>query len=194
MLSRRAVVAFLLGLGACASNTAQRSPAAPRTPGLEFSLSLQAQLKGESEVLPLDPEGVLHSGDQISLILHLGSPAFLYVLRKFESEPASALLAIQSIASPVQPNEPIYVPTKNDWLMLDGPLGLHSLLVLASSTPLTEARIAELLPALPLPGPGRERPPTMTDRNRTGQKWRSYASKPVADQIVGLKFVFQLQP
>lgn len=65
MLSRRVVVAFLLGLGACASNTAQRSPASPRNPGLEFSLSLQAQLKGETEIFPLDPEGVLHSGDQI---------------------------------------------------------------------------------------------------------------------------------
>lgn len=194
MLSRRAVVAFLLGLGACASNTAQRSPAAPRTPGLEFSLSLQAQLKGESEVLPLDPEGVLHSGDQISLLLHLASPAFLYVLRRVESEPANALLVMPPSAPPMPANELIHVPTKTDWLILNGPLGLQSLLVLASSAPLAEAHIAELLPSLPLPGPGRERPPTMTDRNRTGQKWRSYASKPVADQIAGLKFVFQLQP
>lgn len=180
------------------SGCARPLPADPGAPALaregpaQLYLEARQLLSGAAEWTPLGTEESLHSGDQYQLGIQLSGPAYLYVARISSDRPLEILFP--SSAEPgglAQASRPLFLPARDKGYTLDQQPGEESIFVLAAGKPLRPDAVAAYAgKAAPAEaGATRERPPILTEGNRGSVPL--YVGKPLAADVIGMRFTFQ---
>lgn len=197
----------------CAPRAVVTGPPSPRE---VYTLSLQVEATGRADAVPrvIAPGAILHNGDRFALRIAVDRPLHVYVVR-YSATGWSMQLFPTSEDRPLQPGEPLNLPTTGNSYRLDDNPGREEIHVLASPRlldaptcarlrlPCTKAPAAELVrgedqpppeppPPPPPPDgvPDSERP---TEVLREGQTYTLRQRSLVADQSI-LKFAFEHRP
>lgn len=213
---RSAMYVILAGLFfpiSCAQRGVVPDPQSPRD---AYTLSLQVEATSHADAIPriIAPGEVLHNGDRFALRVAVDRPLHVYVVR-YSATGWSTQLFPTSEDRPLQPGEPLHLPTTGNTYRLDENPGREEIHVLASPRlldaptcarlrlPCTKAPSAELVrgedqpppeppPPPPPPDgvPDSERP---TEVLRDGPQYTLRQRSPLADQAI-LKFIFEHRP
>lgn len=144
-------------LGCASSPQTRQDSQAPREQGVLVSLELTTPRRdrpGEREVQPGESLG---SGDKLAMQIRVDRPSYVYLLHTTPSGDVSVLYPEQGEVK-AQPGEVVRVPPSKEWFELSGKQGPESMVVVASTQPLTPQALQEAqqhpTPSLATPGTG----------------------------------------